>query len=189
MDPAIEITQAAKLAKLRAGRDQVAVDAALAEVRAVAAVPETCSSRSRRRSGCEPRLARSVMRCVMFGGHTARKHDCLVTTRNAFGRATVLGERLNAMSVSDRDSARRAEIVRLAGALNERLIAIRRDIHAHPEIGNHEHRTTALIVDDLERLGSSPKCFRLVPEPIAMCCRVGSMTPPVSWDCAPTLMR
>ena len=57
------------------------------------------------------------------------------------------------MSVSDRDSARRAEIVRLAGALNERLIAIRRDIHAHPEIGNHEHRTTGLIVDKLERAG------------------------------------
>ena len=94
------------------------------------------------------------MRCVMFGGYTARKHDCLVTTRNAFRPATVRGERLTTtMSVSDRDSARRAEIVRLAGALNERLIAIRRDIHAHPEIGNHEHRTTALIVDELERAG------------------------------------
>ena len=57
------------------------------------------------------------------------------------------------MSVADTDAARRAEIVRLAGALNERLIAIRRDIHAHPEIGNHEYRTTALIVDHLERVG------------------------------------
>ncbi len=57
------------------------------------------------------------------------------------------------MPVSDHDAARRAEIVRLAGALNERLIAIRRDIHAHPEIGNHEYRTTALIVDHLERAG------------------------------------
>jgi amidohydrolase len=93
------------------------------------------------------------MRCVMFGGYTARKHDCLVTNRNAFRPATVRSERLSAMSVSDRDSARRAEIVRLAGALNERLIAIRRDIHAHPEIGNHEHRTTGLIVDELERAG------------------------------------
>ena len=93
------------------------------------------------------------MRCVMFGGYTARKHDCLVTTLNAFRPATVRGERLKAMSVSVRDSARRAEVVRLAGALNERLIAIRRDIHAHPEIGNHEHRTTALIVDHLERAG------------------------------------
>jgi amidohydrolase len=57
------------------------------------------------------------------------------------------------MSVSDPDVARRAEIKHLAGALNERLIAIRRDIHAHPEIGHHEHRTTALVVDQLERAG------------------------------------
>lgn len=57
------------------------------------------------------------------------------------------------MPVPDSDAARRAEITRLAGALNERLIAIRRDIHAHPEIGHHEHRTTALIVDQLERSG------------------------------------
>jgi amidohydrolase len=57
------------------------------------------------------------------------------------------------MPAADADAARRAEIVRLTGALNERLIAIRRDIHAHPEIGNHEHRTTALIVDHLERAG------------------------------------
>jgi amidohydrolase len=93
------------------------------------------------------------MRCGMFGGYTGRKHDCLVTTRNAFRPATARGERLNAMSAADADSARRAEIVRLTGALNERLIAIRRDIHAHPEVGNHEHRTTALIVDHLERAG------------------------------------
>jgi amidohydrolase len=57
------------------------------------------------------------------------------------------------MSASDPDAVRRAEITHLAGALNERLIAIRRDIHAHPEIGHHEHRTTALIVDQLERAG------------------------------------
>jgi amidohydrolase len=57
------------------------------------------------------------------------------------------------MPVADADAARRAEIVRLTVALNERLVAIRRDIHAHPEIGNHEHRTTALIVDHLERAG------------------------------------
>ena len=57
------------------------------------------------------------------------------------------------MPVTDPDTARRAEISRQAAALSERLIAIRRDIHAHPEIGHHEHRTTALIVDQLERAG------------------------------------
>ena len=93
------------------------------------------------------------MHCVMCGGYTGRKHDCLVTTRNAFRSAIVRGERLNAMPATDADAARRAEIARLTVALNERLIAIRRDIHAHPEVGNHEHRTTALIVDHLERAG------------------------------------
>jgi amidohydrolase len=87
----------------------------------------------------------------MFGGYTGRKHDRLVTTRNAFQPATVRGERLSAMPAAD--AARRAEIVRLTGALNERLIAVRRDIHAHPEVGHHEHRTTALIVDHLEQAG------------------------------------
>jgi amidohydrolase len=57
------------------------------------------------------------------------------------------------MLAPDLDAARRAEISRQAVALHERLIAIRRDIHAHPEIGHREHRTTALIVDQLERAG------------------------------------
>jgi len=57
------------------------------------------------------------------------------------------------MPDTDPDTARRAEISRQAAALNERLVAIRRDIHAHPEIGHHERRTTALIVDQLERAG------------------------------------
>jgi amidohydrolase len=57
------------------------------------------------------------------------------------------------MLASDLDAARRAEISRQSVALQERLIAIRRDIHAHPEIGHHEHRTTSLIVDQLERAG------------------------------------
>jgi amidohydrolase len=33
------------------------------------------------------------------------------------------------------------------------VVGIRRDIHAHPELGNQEHRTAALIVDHLHRLG------------------------------------
>jgi amidohydrolase len=57
------------------------------------------------------------------------------------------------MPAPESDAPRRAEITRLAGALNERLIAIRRDMHAHPEIGHHEHRTTSLIVEELERAG------------------------------------
>jgi len=39
----------------------------------------------------------------------------------------------------------------------DRLVAIRRDIHAHPEVGYTEHRTTARICEILTRLGLSPK--------------------------------
>ena len=51
------------------------------------------------------------------------------------------------------DHVRRARIVAEADALNERLVAIRRDIHAHPEVGNAEHRTTARVVEVLESCG------------------------------------
>jgi len=57
------------------------------------------------------------------------------------------------MLAPDLDAARRAEISRQSVAHQERLIAIRRDIHAHPEIGHREYRTTSLIVDQLERAG------------------------------------
>ena len=33
------------------------------------------------------------------------------------------------------------------------VVGIRRDIHTHPELGNQEHRTAALIVEHLRRLG------------------------------------
>jgi len=37
------------------------------------------------------------------------------------------------------------------------LVAVRRDLHAHPELAHAEHRTTALLVDRLSRAGLSPK--------------------------------
>ena len=39
----------------------------------------------------------------------------------------------------------------------DELIAVRRDLHAHPELGREEHRTTALLVDRLAAAGLSPK--------------------------------
>ena len=38
----------------------------------------------------------------------------------------------------------------------DELVAVRRDLHAHPELGHAEYRTTALLVDRLERAGLSP---------------------------------
>ena len=40
-----------------------------------------------------------------------------------------------------------------AVAIEQQMIAWRRDIHEHPELGNQEFRTAALVADHLERLG------------------------------------
>ena len=37
------------------------------------------------------------------------------------------------------------------------LVALRRDLHAHPELGRQEHRTTAVLVERLQAAGLSPK--------------------------------
>lgn len=40
--------------------------------------------------------------------------------------------------------------------LLEELIRIRRDLHAHPELGHQEHRTTAVVADRLRAAGLEP---------------------------------
>lgn len=57
------------------------------------------------------------------------------------------------MRVQGTDGIRRQTILELVGQLEQRLVDLRRDIHARPEIGNDEHRTTSVIVDVLERAG------------------------------------
>jgi len=42
-------------------------------------------------------------------------------------------------------------------ALEPSLIAIRRDIHAHPEIGHDTPRTSALVTEELKSIGLSPR--------------------------------
>ena len=44
-----------------------------------------------------------------------------------------------------------------AGRIEGRVIEWRRDIHAHPELGNREHRTAALVARHLEKLGLEVK--------------------------------
>src|SRR5215212_1185723 len=45
------------------------------------------------------------------------------------------------------------EVAREAQAQEAKVIAWRRDIHAHPELGNQEQRTSALVADHLRGLG------------------------------------
>ncbi|MEJ5944459.1 amidohydrolase [Pseudokineococcus basanitobsidens] len=45
----------------------------------------------------------------------------------------------------------------LAPALVPGLVALRRDLHAHPELGHHEHRTTQLLAERLEAAGLAPQ--------------------------------
>jgi amidohydrolase len=46
-----------------------------------------------------------------------------------------------------------AEIDRRALAVNDRVVAWRRDIHAHPELSGQETRTAALVAEHLKKLG------------------------------------
>jgi len=45
------------------------------------------------------------------------------------------------------------ELLAQAKELKQHLVAIRRSIHRHPELGMEEERTSALIQQELERLG------------------------------------
>jgi amidohydrolase len=50
-----------------------------------------------------------------------------------------------------------AEIDTRAAAVENKVIAWRRDIHQNPELGNREHRTAKLVADELRRLGLEVK--------------------------------
>lgn len=50
-----------------------------------------------------------------------------------------------------------ARITELTSELNSELIAIRRDIHAHPELARTEMRTTELIANRLRQAGLQPR--------------------------------
>ena len=59
---------------------------------------------------------------------------------------------------------------------SDELVAVRRDLHAHPELGRQEHRTTALLNDRLEAAGLSPK---LLSSGTGLVCDVGADSGPV----------
>ncbi|GAA4325366.1 M20 family metallopeptidase [Mucilaginibacter gynuensis] len=61
---------------------------------------------------------------------------------------------LSALAQSD---AIRTSIAKKADALQPKLVAWRRDFHEHPELGNRETRTSAIIAKHLESLGIEVK--------------------------------
>jgi amidohydrolase len=61
------------------------------------------------------------------------------------------------MDAQAADESRQALIAQETDALFDRLVGIRRDIHAHPEVGYTEHRTTGRIVDTLAAEGLAPE--------------------------------
>jgi amidohydrolase len=62
---------------------------------------------------------------------------------------------------------------RLPASLRAELIAFRRDLHMHPELGNQEFRTTAAVKARLEAAGLAP---RVLPAGTGLVCDVGT------WD-------
>lgn len=59
---------------------------------------------------------------------------------------------------------------------SDALVAVRRDLHAHPELSRQEHRTTALLVDRLTDAGLTPK---VLSTGTGVVCDIGSGDGPV----------
>lgn len=58
----------------------------------------------------------------------------------------------------------------------DELVAFRRDLHAHPELGHHEFRTTQRVAERLQRAGLAPE---LLPG-TGVVCDIGRGGPPVA---------
>ncbi|HMO42990.1 MAG TPA: amidohydrolase [Phenylobacterium sp.] len=71
-------------------------------------------------------------------------------------RAALLGTVLAMASLGTaaaQQSPHRPAVEAAAAALQPKVVAWRRDIHQHPELGNREFRTSALVADHLRALG------------------------------------
>jgi metal-dependent amidase/aminoacylase/carboxypeptidase family protein len=53
----------------------------------------------------------------------------------------------------------------------QRLVEVRRDLHAHPELGGEERRTTSLVGDALAHAGLTP---RVLPSGTGLICDIGA---------------
>jgi amidohydrolase len=77
-------------------------------------------------------------------------------------RVSLLAALLSCASLSHAQAATQAEaarneIAQQAKQVEPMLVAWRRDIHAHPELGNNEKRTAQLVADHLRSLGMEVK--------------------------------
>ncbi len=54
-------------------------------------------------------------------------------------------------------TANPALVAQAAQSVREQVVGWRRDIHQHPELGQHEVRTARLIADQLRKLGLQPR--------------------------------
>lgn len=76
------------------------------------------------------------------------------TTRLALtATATITSCVLLASSAQGDTASVEADIRKRAAAVEEKVIAWRRDIHQHPELGHQEQRTAQLVADHLRKLG------------------------------------
>ncbi|UOG75117.1 amidohydrolase [Hymenobacter tibetensis] len=57
------------------------------------------------------------------------------------------------LSATAQNTALNARIAKLATAQESKLIACRRDLHEHPELGNQETRTAGIVAEQLKKLG------------------------------------
>ncbi|MFF8094198.1 M20 family metallopeptidase [Streptomyces sp. NPDC016675] len=73
----------------------------------------------------------------------------------------------------------------LPDALRAELVAFRRDLHMHPELGNQEFRTTAAIKERLERAGLKP---RVLPVGTGLICDIGTNTDSGQWTGGPRML-
>jgi amidohydrolase len=85
---------------------------------------------------------------------------------------------VNQLMSRESEEVERPGAVALPGTLSEslraELIAFRRDLHMHPELGNQEFRTTAVIKARLEQAGLEP---RVLAAGTGLICDIGTPAP------------
>ena len=79
--------------------------------------------------------------------------------------------------IDQRDQDRHAQVAAVVAGLHEELVALRRDLHAHPEPSWEEHRTTAALLARLEVAGLDP---RPGPTGTGVICDIGVGAPVVA---------